>query len=87
MIKLILLDKFKDYGENKEKNENKKSFWDKFKVFFMIILVLIGIIIGIFIGNKILIKHRKKRANELNDEEEEEYEYISKKDYFTKINE
>ena len=86
MIKLIHLDKFKDYGKDKEKNQNKKSCWNKFKVFFMIILVFIGIIIGIFIGNKILIKHRKKRANEMNDEEED-YEYISKKDIFTKINE
>ena len=40
----------------------------------VIFVLLTGIIIGVFVGKKIWDKNRKKRANELNDDE---YEYNS----------
>ena len=39
---------------------------------WIIIICLICLIAGIFIGNKIIIRNRKKRLNEL---QEEEYDY------------
>ena len=57
-------------NENKSKKNNfdiKQLIW-----IFILLVLLIGIIIGIFVGKKVWDKNRKKRANELLDED---YEY------------
>lgn len=86
-IYFIHLNKYKDQSNNNgpKENENNINIWKNVFLFSSIFLLFIGIIIGIFIGGKIWKKHRKKKANELNDEDN--YEYISKEDAYTKINE
>jgi hypothetical protein len=64
--------------EEQTKFEIKQLIW----IFFLVIL-LIGIVIGIFVGKKIWDKNRKKRANELNDDD---YEYETVTQEFKKIN-
>lgn len=86
-IKFIHLDKYgdqKDEGRKEQETEkNKSNFWKNFKIFLLIFLLIIAIIIGIFIGKQIWKKNRKIRCNELKDEEN--YDYISKEEGFTKI--
>ena len=67
-ISFINLNKF----ENKKDNDNN-NFNSKLKEYLLSSLLFIGIIIGLFIGRRIWNKHRKLKANEL----EENYEYIS----------
>jgi len=63
-----------DINPNQTKN-GKKSFWSENKEYIMIILLLIvlivGVIFGYIFGRKVWEKHRKTRANEL----EDNYEY------------
>ena len=63
--------------DNKDvpKEEDKKSFWSKYKEYILFgglfIFLIIGAILGYIFGRKIWEKHRKTRANELDDN----YEY------------
>ena len=78
-INFINLDKF-----NIELNIKGKKifFFNQFKDYFLYSLLFFGIIIGLFIGRRIWNKHRKLRANEL----EEKFEY-SNNNKFSKIEE
>ena len=64
-------------SENPEKREEKKKAEFRKQLLWIILLValLIGIIIGVLVGKKIWDNQRKKRANELIDDD---YEYSSK---------
>ena len=69
-------------NEEKSDKERKQEIIDnknKFQIIWIIILsvLLVGIILGILVGKKIWDNKRKKRANELVDED---YEYESKKE-------
>ena len=68
-ISFVYLNKFK----NKEKNK-KHNYRQKIKEYFLFSLLFIGILIGLFIGRRIWNKHRKLKANEL----EENFEYIGR---------
>ena len=70
-ISFINLDKF-NKANNNIKRKDKFSF-SKFKEFLLYSLLFFGIIIGLFFGRRIWNKHRKLRANEL----EEKFEYSS----------
>ena len=74
-INIINKDEKNEKEKQKEIIENKK----KFEIIWIIILsvLLLGIILGIFVGKKIWDNKRKKRANELVDDD---YEYESKKE-------
>ena len=74
-INIINKDEKREKEKQKEIIENKK----KFEIIWIIILsvLLLGIILGIFVGKKIWDNKRKKRANELVDDD---YEYESKKE-------
>ena len=61
---------------NTQENENN-SFWNYLKIIIIIILVIIGIIFGILIGKFLWNNNRKKRANELDDDD---FEYINKEE-------
>ena len=64
--------KKQDYDKPKKNNvkiDKKQLIW-----IFILFVLLVGIIIGVFVGKKIWDKQRKKRANELTDDE---YEYNS----------
>ena len=70
-------DKGQIYFYIKRDENNKLSFFEKYKnmiLIFFIIGLIIVLIVGILIG-KIIFKERKKHANELDDK----YEYQSKK--------
>ena len=75
--------------EDKKSEEEKKrkiiANKKKFEIIWIIVLsvLLVGIIIGIFVGKKLWDNKRKKRANELVDDD---YEYKSKKDAIIPIN-
>ena len=58
--------------DNTNNSEKTSNLWKWF--LFAGLIILVGIL-GFFIGNKIKNKNRKKRANELDDEE---YEYKQK---------
>ena len=62
----------KKYKKGKNKNIKNKINSN----YLWIIICIICLIIGFYIGNKIIIRNRKKRANELQDE----YEYKIEKD-------
>ena len=64
---------------DKEKKQEIIDNKNKFQIIWIIILsaLLVGIILGILVGKKIWDNKRKKRANELVDED---YEYESKKE-------
>ena len=68
-----------DKNQSPIKNDNK-SFWTENKEYFVISLLLIvlivGIIFGYVFGRKVWEKHRKTRANELDDN----YEYTKEND-------
>ena len=64
-IGFVNLDKF-----NKDNNIKRKN--KEIKDYFLYSLLFFGIIIGLFIGRRIWNKHRKLKANEL----EEKFEYI-----------
>ena len=53
------------------KEENKNRFWNKYKEYILFgglfIFLIIGAILGFIFGRKIWEKHRKARANELDD--------------------
>ena len=86
-IYFVHLNKYDEQSYNKGNTEKQNNIWKNVILFFLISLLFIGIIIGIFIGKKIWKTNRKKRANELKDEEDN-YEYISKEDQqYSKINE
>ena len=71
----IHLDKFDKKPNNNQVNnvENKnKNFIHRIFECFLYSLLFIGILIGIFIGKRIWNKHRKLKANEL----EEKFVYI-----------
>ena len=64
-------------GGTKDRNnkDGQKKFEMKQLLWVVILLVLfVGIIIGIIVGKKIWDKNRKKRANELTDDDEYVYE-------------
>ena len=61
---------------NTQENENN-SFWNYLKIIIIIILVIIGIIFGIIFGKFLWNNNRKKRANELDDDD---FEYINKEE-------
>ena len=69
----------KEEKSDKEKKQEIIDNKNKFQIIWIIILsvLLVGIILGILIGKKIWDNKRKKRANELVDED---YEYESKKE-------
>ena len=71
-----------DKKEEKSEEEKKQEIIEtkrKVEIIWIIILsvLFVGIIIGILVGKKIYENKRKKRANELVDED---YEYESKND-------
>ena len=75
-ISFVHLDKFDKKPNNNQVNniESKnKSFIQKIFECFLYSLLFIGILIGIFIGKRIWNKHRKLKANEL----EEKFDYTS----------
>ena len=79
-ISFVKLDKFgNEINHQKNKSKNNYSI-KKLKDSFLYSLLFIGIIIGLFIGKRIWNKHRKLRANEL----EERFEYVSN-NKFSKI--
>ena len=69
----------KEEKSDKEKKQEIIDNKNKFQIIWIIILsvLLVGIILGILVGKKIWDNKRKKRANELVDED---YEYESKKE-------
>ena len=75
--------------DNKDvpKEEDKKSFWSKYKEYILFgglfIFLIIGAILGYIFGRKIWEKHRKTRANELDDNYE--YSKDNKDDKILKI--
>ena len=85
-IYFVHLNKYDEQTYNNENTEKQNNIWKNVILFSLISLLFIGIIIGIFIGKKIWKTNRKIRANELKDEEDN-YEYISKEDQYSKINE
>jgi hypothetical protein len=70
-----------------ESKENKESFWNKYKFYILLgclfIFLIVGAILGYIFGRKVWEKHRKARANEL----EDNFEYTDENDEgkFTKI--
>ena len=60
-------------NESDKTKENKSGIFANIKIYIIIILLIIAVIIGIFIGKYIWDKQRKKRANELDDDN---YEYV-----------
>ena len=71
----------KDHNKNEkdEKKDNNDDDTDQSErkkaiLIFILVVLVIGIIIGVLVGKRIWDKNRKKRANELNDDE---YEYNS----------
>ena len=74
-ISFVQLNKFG--GQSNKEEEKENNIWEKIKIYVFIILLIIAVIIGVFIGKYIWKKQRKKRANELNDDN---YEYIEKFD-------
>ena len=77
-------DKTSDYPNDNPEDSNinpkpskkdNKSFWNEKKEYIviglLIIVLIVGIIFGYVLGRKVWVKHRKARANELNDN----YEY------------
>ena len=75
-IGLLNFNKKDSDGDDKEKREEVIANQKKIEIIWIIILsvLLLGIIIGILVGKKIWDKNRKKRANELVDDD---YEYES----------
>ena len=67
------------YNIKKLKNSNEKenSFIVYFKIIIIIFLIIIGIIFGVLIGKYFWHNNRKKRANELDDDD---FEYINNND-------
>ena len=68
----------KKYGsgqsnDQSDKSEGDSSIWANIKIYIFIVLLIIAVIIGIFLGKYIWNKQRKKRANELVDDN---YEYV-----------
>ena len=75
-ISFVHFDKFdKKHNNNQENNDENKNISFIHKVFegFLYSLLFIGILIGIFIGKRIWNRHRKLKANEL----EEKFDYTS----------
>jgi hypothetical protein len=61
-------------NDQSDKNERDTSIkWANIKIYIFIVLLIIAVIIGVFIGKYISNKQRKKRANELVDDN---YEYV-----------
>ena len=60
-------------------NTNNSSDSKKLVYIFILLFLLIGIIIGVFVGKKVWDRNRKKRANELIDDDYE-YEIPTKKE-------
>ena len=69
-------DSEKDDDKNKGNNGGDSQVLKKEEIISIVVIfvLLTGIIIGVFVGKKIWDKNKKKRANELNDDE---YEYNS----------
>ena len=74
-----------DKNQNPTKNDNK-NFWTENKEYIvislLIIVLIVGIIFGYVFGRKVWEKHRKTRANELDDY----YEYTKENDDAKLIN-
>jgi hypothetical protein len=78
------------FYNNNEKNDDKSSLPIKEekkvnKEYIWIIICLVCLALGIFVGTKIIVKNRKKRANELQDDYDYkiEKEDNKKKDFLT----
>ena len=71
-VSFVFLDKFKKKEENLKSNNSNNYHYKKIKDYFFYSLLFIGILIGLFMGRRIWNKHRKLKANEL----EEKFEYI-----------
>ena len=71
---IIFYNKIKSENKNETENAKVQKNNNKFNMNYLwiIIICLICLIAGIFIGNKIITRNRKKRLNEL---QEEEYDY------------
>lgn len=77
---------FNSKSENEEQNQEKQQQKEEQKSFeikqliwiFILLVLLVGIVIGVFVGKKIWDKARKKRANELIDDDYD-YEAENKK--------
>ena len=77
-ITYIGINKPEENIETNEEEESEKNFF-KNKIYLILIIVIliigIGVLVGLFLGKKFCNQHKKKRANELDDD----YEYIEKK--------
>lgn len=73
-----LIEIYKDKEDNNEKKDTKKFTASQLSLLIILIIVLVAItgVVSYFLG-KYLNKMRKKKANELNDDE---YDYTSKED-------
>ena len=75
-ISFVYLNKFLE-----QKSKSNYNFIESFKEFCLYSLLFVGIIIGLFIGRRVWNKHRKLKANEL----EDSFDYISQNKKNTKI--
>ena len=67
----------KKSGNDKNAKEKENSFVELLKIIIICFLIIIGIIVGVLIGKYFWHNNRKKRANELDDDD---FEYINNDD-------
>ena len=77
-ITYLGLNKPEEKNDTKKEEHSEKNFFrNKLYLILILVILIIGIavLVGLFLGKKFCNQHKKKRANELDDD----YEYIVKK--------